>query len=296
MSTLHPHWQETDDADDRRVRVTAKATKSEAQSALPSSPPRVAQQASRRPAALTGIALFLIAGVAAFQGFNQLSIGGQVSAPTVNVHLRSTGADPVTITVQPGSTIIWTNDDAIPHILSSETLPTVDGKPFVSSSIFPGSSTHILIPLNAKLGAYAYISQTAQTISGQILIKDVAPTQNPTPVTTTTTQASSVPTTPAPTLSAQSSIAATPSQQAALPTDTSTPETPAPTASMIPVNPHTVANSPSLPERQSPGDPAISKVRTHPKSAPATGPEVWVTIGLSVGALLFLTRRSFGRA
>lgn len=280
MTTLHPHWQSTDDADDRAVPIRIRSAKKTPRSAMPdhddaSSGVRSPVRAARRPAAFAGIFLFFIAGAAALQGYGLFALEGQVNPPGVTVRLSPSGAVPVTITVEPGSTITWTNDDTIPHVLSSETLPTDDGKMFVTSAIFPGSSTHILVPLNAETGAYPYISKTSDTVSGQIIVKsgvDMEPYVPP--VAVVSPASSSAP--------SSSSVAF------------SNPETvmPAATITQVPVNPYTVGsgNAP-LPERQAAGNPSISAHT--PFSTPETGPAVWIAIVSTLGLLLLLTRGAF---
>lgn len=291
MTTLHPHWQETDDADERRipVRVTVSTEKrSEPRTEKAVNNVRPPVRATRRPAAFAGIALFLIMGAATFQVFGLGSIRGQVDTLAVNVHIRSTGADPVTITVQPGSTITWTNDDTIPHILSSETLPTVDGKPFVSSAIFPGSSTYILIPPTATPGAYPYISKTSDTVSGQIIIRaaGAAPAVTPTP-----TPSSDALVTPTPTVEQPTA----PFVPAPTPDTTFQPEaTPLPAQTTgIAINPHTIGSGEvPLPDRQTPGGvPAVTQHK--PIATTESGPGVWVTVLFTIGTLLVVTRRAF---
>ncbi len=284
MTTLHPHWQATDDSEDYQVpiRIVSKtAAPSESSRPLMTNP----RAPSRRPAAFLGIVLCLIAGVAAFQGFVLSDSRGQVSSSSIDIHIRSTGADPVTVNVQPGTTITWTNDDTIPHILSSDTLPTADGQPFMTSAIFPGSSTHYLVPADAKAGSYAYISKTAQTVSGQINVQaaQVPSTtlDNPFSVPTTTTQqTSSIP----PVQEQQSSIPET--------TETNTPINAAVTSG-LPVNPHTVGNgeAPLPPRQNTTKTPAVTSHM--PAGEPVTGPEVWVTILLTVGIVLVVSRKAF---
>lgn len=282
MTTLHPHWQATDDSDDRHVpiRIVTEGKMSPPQMHLP------VKQASRRPAAFVGIFLCVIAGVAAFQGFVLSDIQGQVQTPPVDVHIRPIGADPVTITVQPGVTIRWTNDDTIPHVLSSDTLPTANGQPFMTSAIFPGSTIEYVVPATITPGSYAYISKTAETVSGLIIVQasgnvPSGQTQNPfsLPGDTNNGQSSSIPV-----------VQTQPSSVPAIPTPIPVAAT---VSDILPVNAHTVGNGEqTLPPRQ--GTTPTTEVTTHvPKAAPSTGPEVWVTVLLTIVALLFVTRRAF---
>ncbi len=293
MTNLHPHWQSTDDSDERHVPVriaTSKKTPEKIAVTTHGVSQRKPILASRRPAAFVGVLLCIIAGAATFQGLNNFT--GQVNSSSITVHIREKGADPVTITVQPGYTITWTNDDTIPHVLSSDTLPTVDGKPFTTSPIFPGSSTHILIPASASPGAYPYISKTSDTVSGQIIVKNAAA---PEPAAT------SIPASPVTTTPTPSSVPdfvpfaeTTPTADISLPTDSnSVAETPIVSASTLPVNTHTIGSGEvPLPDRQTGRNtPAITQHVPH--SAAETGPEVWITVLMAIGALLVVTRKTF---
>jgi plastocyanin len=302
MTTLHPHWQATDDADDRRVHISATdSVKKSVSTKIPVSSPFSAPakkavavpSASRRPAAIVGVLLCVIAGVAAFQGFNVSGSRGQVDdANTVTVHLRSTGADPVTINVQPGMTITWSNDDTIPHVLSSDTLPTADGTPFVTSAIFPGSSTHFLIPLTAPDGAYPYISKTSSLVSGQIIIHaaGTAPSSSVPAFSAPAAQTTSTPSFPQVTQAPIADTQTDTTTASVTPTETTT-AMPT-TTDALPVNPHTVGSGDApLPNRQPSGVPAVT---THtPHTEAESGPEVWIVVALTLGAMLVVTRKAF---
>ncbi|UPA23114.1 hypothetical protein K8942_02780 [Candidatus Peribacteria bacterium] len=273
MTTLHPHWQSTDDSDEQAVPVRIKQSQTDSE--------RMPVRAHRRPAAFAGIFLFFLAGVAALQGYGLFSLGGQVNPSSITVHITENGADPVTITVQPGSTITWTNDDSIPHVLSSDTLPTDDGKPFVTSAIFPGSSTHILIPLTATSGAYPYISKTSDIVSGQILIQGGVQMDPYVPSDIVESSSSSSSTSPVVVTPVASSAASL------------SPAAPVATVTQVPVNPYTVGsgNMP-LPDRQPSGQsPAVSNHT--PFSTPETGPAVWIAVVLTTVVLLIVTRKAF---
>ena len=291
MTSIHPHWQETDDDPERRVRIRSNQPQAKAPQTF------AVPRASRRPAAFVGILLFVIAGFAALQGYSLFSnLNGQVSPSSTTVHITATGTNPPSITVQPGTTITWTNDDTIPHILSSDTFPTDDGKPFTTSAIFPGNSTHVLVPVNAKSGTYTYISKTSQAVNGTIVIDTAtaaaassAPAPVPPAQPTTVTQPPVLPQQPTFPSSQQTTTTSTaPNPLAAQavqpPPDTST--------GILPSNPHTVANADTsvTPQQYTTTAPVITT--HHPIKAAQTGPEVWVVFFLSIVGLLFITRKS----
>ncbi len=265
MNTMHPHWQAEDESQERPVRISTKS-KSEP---LP---------ASRRPAALTGIALFALIGFSLIQGFS--SLRGQLSNSPNLIHIKQESLDPATITVQPGDTVTWVNESTIPHILTSDSLPTADNNHFETSPLFQGSSTHILIPLNASPGTYMYISKTSKNISGQIVISTSPATlsnSNPIPV-------------PTPTPSNPNAI---PSAMISAPITNIPSANPNPTSPAIPQNAHTVGNGESsLPPRQTGGQTA-DIVSHMPSEQSETGPATWITVAATLGTMLYLTRRSF---
>lgn len=270
MSTMHPHWQAEDESQERPVRITTKSK---------NAPVR----ASRRPAALTGIALFALIGFSLIQGFS--SLRGQLSNSPNLIHIKQESVDPTTITVQPGDTVTWVNESTIPHILTSDSLPTANNKHFETSPLFQGNSTRLLIPLNASPGTYTYISKTSKNISGQIVISTgpatspaVTPTPNPNP---SPINPSAIPPAmiPAPVTNSPSVPNPNPNQN--------------PTSPAIPQNAHTVGNGENpLPPRQTGGQ-AADIVSHMPSEQTETGPAIWITITASVGGLLLVTRKYF---
>ena len=56
-------------------------------------------------------------------------------AATIAVTISNYTFIPATISVHPGDTVIWTNQDSIPHTATS-----IDGKTFDSGAIDPGDS------------------------------------------------------------------------------------------------------------------------------------------------------------
>ena len=158
---MHPHWQSTDDEQEVPVRVKAPAAERPA-----------AVRVSRAPAAVVGIALMV--GVVAYSFGGLDAILGQLTNPTpdVTVHVRQGGVDPAVATIMPGQTVRWVNDDQIPHVLTSNTLPTSDGKPFATAIMFQAGEAFYTAPATAAEGTYDYISQTSPDVAGQIVISN----------------------------------------------------------------------------------------------------------------------------
>ncbi len=70
---------------------------------------------------------------------------------------------PATVTVHPGDTVTWTNQDSIPH-----TATALDGKTFDSGAIDPGSSWSFVF---AKAGDYTYRCAIHPDMRGAVTVK-----------------------------------------------------------------------------------------------------------------------------
>lgn len=260
MSQIHPHWQSTDE-DERVVHIHA---------AEPAT-----QTVSRRPAAIFGIALSLLIGTVVFTGLRGMY--AQITTEKKTVRITAEGLSPVVITVAPGETILWINEDSIPHLLASETLTESNGEPFAPPAIFPSNEYEFVVPATAPGGTHTYISQTSSDISGQIVITGTS--AGPAAVTRVTTPTPIVPTT-----------SATPEEIIAQPTPTvrdSDAQILNPAA--IPVNPYTVGSNP-LPAGS---NRAASVTQHRPATQPNSGSGLWVTVIGAILGMTFLTRRYF---
>lgn len=278
MTPMHPHWQSTEDEQQVPVRV-----KDAGQPAV------AAPRATRASAAVVGI--LLMAGVVVYTFGGIEAMLGQLTNPTPDVTIRLTqdGAVPPVATVRAGQVIRWLNEDQIPHVLSSETLPTEDGSPFVSTAIFSNTDYFYTVPLTAENATHAYISETSPDLAGEIVIGDGA-----VPAATGSTATSS--SSSAPVLSAPTSSAAElpiPSSSAVplpLPTQSSSSSSvaaqPLP-ANVIAVNPYTVGKKP--------GSSAKPVTQHKPTKNAESGPAVWIAFAVSAAAIVIVTRRAFRR-
>jgi plastocyanin len=216
----------------------------------------------------------------AFGGLDNLL--GQLTNPTpdVTVRIKHDGTEPQIATIVPGQTVRWINDDQIPHILSSDTLPTGDGKPFNTVAMFPASDAYYTAPLTATEGAYEYISQTSPEVAGQIVISATAlsvPTSSSAPL-------SSTPSSVIPTQSSSSQSTTT------LPTQAppSPPSFNALEGNVIAVNPYVVGTKPG--STRKPG------VTEHtPTKQAESGPAIWIVLGCSAALVFFASRGAFRR-
>lgn len=269
MTSLHPDWQSTDG----EQPVPVRSARSEATHA----------PVSRAPAALVGIALIL--GVAAFSFGGVRGLLGQLAGPTpdVTIRLTPTGPDPDPAVVEPGNVVRILNEDQIPHVLSSDDLPTADGTPFETPGIFAGGDYVFTVPASAADGTYAYISQTNPEFSGEIIVGiRVAATGSS--VSSAAPQASSVP--PLPVIPG-SSAAPLP-----LPTSSRSSVSPSPLpAGVIAVNPHVVGARSS----GSAGSRKPTVTQHKPGSNTESGPETWIVLACAAGALVLASRGAFRR-
>lgn len=170
--TLHPHWHTTIDGeslgDAQHVRISGTG-----------SPP------SRKPAAV--FAIFLVLGTLGTFMYGVSSLRGQLTPPATSIRITDNGLEPSVVTVLPGQDVTWTNEQIVPHIMTSETLSTAKG-PLHTPAIFPGAPFTTSIPFDAPPATHTYYSLTSNTITGQIIIqekKDEPPPPPPEPPETT---------------------------------------------------------------------------------------------------------------
>lgn len=280
MSDLHPHWQATDDEAPVPVRVKGAAA------------PSVSAGVSRAPAAVVGILAIAAIGFFAYGGMDVLT--GQIATPTPDVTIRITqdGPVPPSAEIRPGQTIRFLNEDQIPHVLTSETLPTDDGQPFGSPGLFTNEDYFYTVPPTAQAGTHEYISETEEDVSGEIVI-----------VTEAAAASSSSSSSDAIVLQPASSAAPLPVSSApAFPTSVGSPifptSTPLPTptssgapfelpGSVIAVNPHVVGTRGQSSSRR----PGVTEHR--PTTTAESGPALWIVGALSVAGILIVTRQAF---
>jgi plastocyanin len=84
-------------------------------------------------------------------------------AATQTVTITNYTFAPAAVTVHPGDTVTWTNQDSIPH-----TATALDGKSFDSGTIDPGASWSFTFP---KAGDYAYRCAIHPDMRGTVDVK-----------------------------------------------------------------------------------------------------------------------------
>jgi len=270
MTTMHPHWQATEDDDSVVVPVDSMSATPAREAVIQPRP--VVRTASRKPAAIVGILIVLGTGYVAMGG--GFSLPGQVASNSISIVLTKDGPTPESLNVTPGMTVEWKNDDTIPHVLSFDSLSS-GGKPLETSPIFPGSTSKMLIPATAKAGTYDYISKTSD-ISGTIVIAAAAASKS-------SSSKQAVAAEIAPPASSAAEQVAPPSSVPALPAST-----------LVPVNMHTVGSPNQKPvEPMHAGAPLVPVTQHKPLTNTASGPANWVLIGLTTLVVLVATRRAF---
>lgn len=192
----------------------------------------------------------------------------------IEVRITSNGLLPVRMTAHPGDTIVWINEQTIPHILESQTLVDASGSLLYTPAIFPESREKFTLSSNHASGEFTYTSTTAQNIEGIVVVEEFA---EEIPVSS-----SSEP----PIVSSSRSAISSSSESSDFPP-------------IVPVNPYTVDGTRQHPFN-SDGNPLDSYNTTRPPTAghrPAqnaeTGPTIWLTIILSLAGFAFVTRRAF---
>lgn len=93
----------------------------------------------------------------------RLKAGGS-DAKVVTIEIRNFAFDPATVTVHPGDTVEWKNDDNAPH-----TATTNSSKPgFDSGTIQPGASWRHQAP---DKGTYNYICTIHPYMKGTLIVQ-----------------------------------------------------------------------------------------------------------------------------
>jgi plastocyanin len=84
-------------------------------------------------------------------------------AATETVTINNYTFTPATLTVHPGDTVIWSNQDSIPHTATS-----IDGKSFDSGTIDPGDNWKFVF---SKAGRFDYKCSIHPDMRGTIIVQ-----------------------------------------------------------------------------------------------------------------------------
>lgn len=255
MTSIHPHWHATEEEEIVPIRTKKSDEKA---------PIRV----SRLPAAMVGILLLFGIAIVSFGGIQSLL--GQLTNPTpdITIHLKNSGPDPSPAIVSAGQIVRFVNDDSIPHVLSSTTLPTESTSPFSTPGMYAGNDYFYTIPANAAPGTYDYISETNPEFAGEIVVT--------VPVVTSSSSVAVLAVSP-------SSSSAVP---VALPIQQSSSIKPLP-AGIIAVNPHVVGTK----KQSSSTKQGVTQHK--PTKNTESGPAIWIAVMCVVLASAITAQRAW---
>ena len=200
MTNLHPHWNSTAGGNEPGEFDAPRKV-------------QIGRTISRKPAAIFGIALAVIAGVVFFHGMDVLtgqlqesnassSQGSAISTSAsatsaaleaVNLPLTEKSAPKPTkqpstpiepdITVKPGQTIQIINKMQIPQIVravdtvnpdSPTLLADEGGNPLYTPALFPNDTYDFTVSHSQKAGDYEYQSDTSDNVYGIIRVTDAS--------------------------------------------------------------------------------------------------------------------------
>lgn len=286
MSTIHPHWLATPD-EDRSAATPLPEPVRIAERVPP--PPR--PQRRMRSAAIVGVFLACGIGYAFFEGLGglvgQLSGDGGASAgQEVSIVIGVNGIVPRKAAVRPGQTIVWRNDQELPHILQSPTLKDARGEALYTRAIFPGSEERFTVSPSQPAGSNTYSSITAQDVAGEIVVGGAA-----------AAALQPVPPASPPALGSTDGIPLLPGGDdfgQPAPAVTIPPSSPAdsydtaPAASqdaLLPHNPYTADRLGSWGTDAAPASP-------RPSGQPSTGPELWFALAIALPFSVWALRRA----
>ena len=88
----------------------------------------------------------------------------------VEVLIRNSAFEPASLTIPPGTTVIWTNEDTVPHLLASDPHPAHTGLPeLVSGTLSQGDMYRFTF---TKTGNYGYHCDIHPSMTGTIVVEE----------------------------------------------------------------------------------------------------------------------------
>ncbi len=137
---------------------------------------------SRTPAAIAGVLLVCAVGFLAFRGWDALpaqlnstsSSSASSSQTGATIHLTTLGANPPTVTVKPGETIVFINDTKSPQILKSDNLQGADGKALYTPAIFENARYSFVVGEQPN-GEKSFASIVDAAITGKVVVSTTGP-------------------------------------------------------------------------------------------------------------------------
>ncbi|MDD1689671.1 MAG: cupredoxin family copper-binding protein [Methanoregula sp.] len=107
----------------------------------------------------------VIAGCASYQSTPATAAPPAATSGGNTIAIKNFAFDPASLTVKAGTTVTWTNQDSVPHIIASDT-----GSPaaFSSSSLSTGASYSFTF---TQAGTYAYHCTIHPSMKGTIIVQ-----------------------------------------------------------------------------------------------------------------------------
>lgn len=166
MNTLHPHWQSDEG---QPVRITAKQTPAQQ---TPTEAPMRFKAVSRRPAAIVGITLTLLALFGIFRPESGSHTVGQAQNE-YKIVLTPDGPIPDSISVLPGDQVIFLNLLEDPQRINIEEIPNYNGITETDPIDFQNTFT-ITVNDDAEGGEYGYYGLDADVIQGMVIVESAS--------------------------------------------------------------------------------------------------------------------------
>lgn len=312
---LSPAWQETD-GNDHQPHGASEPKNAPAGTRVQI--PVTASKVSRRPAAMVGIFLAAALGFTVMNGMDgfQAQIPGTPAkklGTIIDIHITPEGGiEPKSVDVAPGQKVRFFNDQAIPHIMESETLLGENGSLLYTPAIFPGSSEEFTISTLQELGRHSYLSTTSVDVFGEINVidpKNAAPAAQKPPLIPAMAEPSEPepmeetfnedPTEVMPDDQPGTIDSSDPLGSPASVTNPAGDESPGDLEALLPYNPYTVGSPTQHPsaanDPQHKGAPLIGRAGFKPYGNTETGPALWIVSILSIAALYWITRKAFSK-
>lgn len=115
------------------------------------------------------VAVILLAGIAIGLTVKLLTREPLASGPEVRIELKSTGFEPKSLAIAPGTTVVWSNDTDRPMKIGANPYPDGTELPeFISSDLGPNTSYSYTF---VKKGTFGYTNYSDPTVGGTIIVE-----------------------------------------------------------------------------------------------------------------------------
>lgn len=144
------------------------------------------------PAAVVGIVAFAVLGFSLAGGWQAMTAqvtpapeGGAPAASSaassvgvLKIRITTNGFQPANATGRPGQKITWTNEQSIPHILTSQTLRDNSGAYLNTPAIFPGGNASFIIGETEPDREHTITSTTDELLIGTVTVSAAVATSS----------------------------------------------------------------------------------------------------------------------